>query len=80
VGAPNSELKETRISLRSTRAALFVARRAIPVETVARATVRAIHRNQLRVRLSVDYALIDWITRLAPSLAVKLFARVPLPF
>jgi short-subunit dehydrogenase len=60
--------------------ASFVARRAIPVETVASATVRAIHRNQLRVRLSVDYALIDWITRLAPSLALKLFARVPLPF
>ncbi len=60
--------------------ASFVARRAIPVEKVAGARVRAIHRNQLRVRLSVDYALIDWITRLAPTLALKLFARLPTPF
>jgi hypothetical protein len=30
--------------------------------------------------LSVDYALIDWLTRLAPTLAVKLLARMPTPF
>jgi short-subunit dehydrogenase len=60
--------------------ARFVARRAISRERVARATVRAIRRNQLRVRLSVDYALIDWVTRLAPTLALKLLARAPTPF
>lgn len=60
--------------------AAFVARRAIPAAMVGRATVRAIRRQQVRVRLSVDYALIDWITRLAPTLAVKLFARMPTPF
>jgi len=60
--------------------AAFVARRAIPAERVARATVNAIRHNRLRQRLSVDYAMIDWMTRLAPTIAVKLFARLPTPF
>ena len=60
--------------------AAFVSKRAIAAEKVGRATVRAIRRKQLRVRLSRDYALIDWITRAAPTLALKLLARLPVPF
>lgn len=50
----------------------FLARRAIPAETVARATLRGIDRNAARVMLSWDYRVIDWLTRLFPSLAQDL--------
>ncbi len=52
-----------------TREVAFLARRAIPAETVARATLRGIDRNAARVMLSWDYRVIDWLTRLFPSLA-----------
>jgi short-subunit dehydrogenase len=39
-----------------------------PPESVARRIVRAIRRNQTRVRVGVDAHLLDWIHRLAPNL------------
>lgn len=47
----------------------FLANRAIPAEQVAAKVMRGISKNAARVRLSLDYAAIDWLTRLAPTLA-----------
>lgn len=47
----------------------FLSARAIPATHVARQVVRCIQRNAARVRLSLDYAAIDWLTRLSPALA-----------
>jgi short-subunit dehydrogenase len=47
----------------------FLSTRAIPATRVARQVVRGIQRNAARVRLSLDYAAIDWLTRLSPALA-----------
>lgn len=47
----------------------FLTTRAIPATHVARQVVRGIQRNAARVRLSLDYAVIDWMTRLSPALA-----------
>ena len=47
----------------------FLARRAISADTVAKKVIRGIRRNSSRVRLSVDYAVIDWLTRLSPGAA-----------
>ncbi len=47
----------------------FLSSRAIPAARVARQVVRGITRNAARVRLSLDYAAIDWLTRLSPALA-----------
>jgi short-subunit dehydrogenase len=47
----------------------FLASRAIPAEQVAVNVLRGIKRNSVRVRLSLDYAAIDWLTRLSPTLA-----------
>jgi len=47
----------------------FLARRAISADKVARKVIRGIRRNSSRVRLSMDYALIDWLTRLSPAVA-----------
>ena len=47
----------------------FLARRAIPAEQVAAKVLWGIRKNAARVRLSLDYAAIDWLTRLSPALA-----------
>ncbi|MBI3423186.1 MAG: SDR family oxidoreductase [Acidobacteria bacterium] len=47
----------------------FLSSRAIPATRVARQVARGIQRNAARVRLSLDYAAIDWLTRLSPALA-----------
>jgi short-subunit dehydrogenase len=47
----------------------FLSSRAIPAARVARQVVRGIQRDAARVRLSLDYAVIDWLTRLSPALA-----------
>lgn len=47
----------------------FLASRAIPAARVAQQVLRGIQRNAARVRLSLDYAAIDWLTRLSPALA-----------
>ena len=39
-----------------------------PPEAVARRIVRAIRRNQTRVRVGADAYVLDWIHRLAPNL------------
>lgn len=54
----------------------FLASRAIPVETVAKATLRGIDRNAARVILSWDYLVIDWLTRLAPLSAQRLIGYI----
>jgi len=58
------------------RETAFLSRRAIPVKRVADATLRAITRDDSRVLLSWDYRLIDWLTRLSPSLAQALIGRI----
>ncbi len=58
------------------REASFLSRRAIPVEQVAAATLRGIERDAARVLLSRDYRLIDWLTRLSPSLALTLIGKL----
>jgi len=50
----------------------FLASRAIPADLVAKKVVRGMRKNHCRVRISIDYAVIDWITRLSPSLAQAL--------
>ncbi len=47
----------------------FLVSRAIPAEQVAVNVLRGIKRNSARIRLSLDYAAIDWLTRLSPTLA-----------
>ena len=47
----------------------FVARRAISADRVAMKVIRGMRRNSSRVRLSLDYAMVDWLTRLSPALA-----------
>lgn len=47
----------------------FLAARAIPADLVAKKVIQGIRRNSCRVRISIDYAAIDWVTRLSPSLA-----------
>lgn len=47
----------------------FLTSRAIPADRVASKVIGAIRRNPSRVRISLDYAVIDWLTRLSPALA-----------
>jgi short-subunit dehydrogenase len=47
----------------------FLASRAIPAERVAARVIQGVRKNAARVRLSLDYAAIDWLTRLSPALA-----------
>lgn len=60
----------------------LLTRRAINVDRVAARIVKSIIKNPPRIRLSSDYALIDWMTRLAPKTAQKIGARIAryLPF
>jgi short-subunit dehydrogenase len=60
----------------------LLTRRAINVERVAGRIVKSIIKNPPRIRLSTDYALIDWMTRLAPKTAQTIGARIAryLPF
>lgn len=60
----------------------FLTRRAIPAERVAKKVIRGIRKNSFRVRLSLDYAVIDWLTRLSPALAQTFgaWAKRKMPF
>lgn len=55
--------------------AQFVARRGIPLDTVARKIVRGIERRQARVLIGTDTLLIDWVARLFPGLTAALIGR-----
>jgi len=50
----------------------FLSRRAIPAAYVAQRALCGIQQNRARVLLSMDYLLIDWMTRLSPSLALEI--------
>ncbi len=54
----------------------FLASRAIPAKTVARRCIRAIRRNPARIVIGSDYAMIDLISRIWPSLALWLVGRL----
>ena len=64
-------LRDGRVASETQRQAEaeFLASRAIPAERVAASVLRGVSKNAARVRLSLDYAAIDWLTRLAPTLA-----------
>ena len=57
------------------REAAFLAKRGISPQRVSRAAMRGIERNAARVLVGLDYRIIDWIVRLAPSWSLALAAR-----
>lgn len=58
----------------------FVRRRAVDPSRVARAALHGIRRNRARIIVGWDYRLLDWLTRLSPSLALRVVASLQARF
>lgn len=53
----------------------FLESRSLPPERVAERIVKGIRRNSARVLIGLDTRMIDWATRISPSLTSALIAR-----